>query len=78
MPILNADNEGIRCMQWIFSKEEAPAGSQVWFSTASDKEIRIRQGSDPNDRQSLTPIVKGSGLWELVWEEAPFQLWRRY
>ena len=78
MPILNADNEGIRCMQWIFSKEEAPVGSQVWFSTASDKEIRIRQGSDPNDRQSLTPIVKGSELWELVWEEAPFQLWRRY
>ena len=78
MPILNADNEGIRCMQWIFSQEEAPAGGAIWFSTASDKEIRIRQGSDPNDRQSLTPIVKGSELWELVWEESPFQLWRRY
>ena len=78
MPILNADNEGTRCMQWIFSTQEAPAGGAIWFSTASDKKIRIRQGTDPNDRQSLTPIVKGSELWELVWEESPFQLWRRY
>lgn len=78
MPILNADNEGSRCLQWIFSSEDAPEGRNVWFSTAIDKKIRIRQGTDPNDRQSLAPIVKESGLWELVWEKTPFQLWRRY
>jgi MFS family permease len=75
-PLLNADNEGTRCMSWIFNSPANKEG-QVWFSTASDKKIRIRQGNDPNDRSLLGPIVEGSELWELVWEDGAFQLWRR-
>jgi hypothetical protein len=77
MPILNADNEGQRCLAWIFSSDTPSTGGSVWFSTATDKKIRIRQGNNPDDRQSLSPIVKESGLWELIWEDEPFQLWRR-